>query len=279
MEADNTGTIFIGRLLKQLKMRPVVCCLVVLVLKLTLFASVDCIKAFADVSYADLFLAGKGYKPVEDAWSIKPMIPYPDDGSNIPDNQLYREWCVKTFKNGEQIYEAYKEIAFGITYRAEPPKTDYWQTPVETKQTKEGDCEDSVFLFFSRLSALEIDGDLVWGWVVDNENSAAFAHVWYRLSDKRGRPYIVEGFSKEWNGIVPEEMLAGGERRVPTLMLRHNQVIRVVDEMIPRFAESFEEDQFTWALSMNNATVVREIFQKLQVMFARYQEQSHQSLY
>jgi len=235
-----------------------------------------CIKAFADVSYADLFLAGKGYKPVEDAWSIKPLPTYPADGSNIPDNQLYREWCVKTFKNGQQIYEAYREIAFGINYRAEPTKTDNWQTPVETTKCRQGDCEDSVFLFFSKLSELDIDGDIVWGWVVDKENSVAFAHVWYQLFDKRGSPYIVEGFSKEWNGIVPIEMLTEGERRVPTLMLRHNQVNRVVDEMIPQFAESFEEDQFTWAVYMNNATIVREIFQKLQVMFSRYREQIQQ---
>ncbi|MCR4321397.1 MAG: hypothetical protein NUV74_13800 [Candidatus Brocadiaceae bacterium] len=249
-----------------------------------------CFESFADVSYADLFLAGRGYKPVEDSLPVKPLITYPTDlpvrvagmqtgGSNITDNQLYREWCIKTFKNGEQIYEAYKEIAFEINYRAEPSKTDYWQTPVETRQTKQGDCEDSVFLFFSKLSGLDIDGDIIWGWVADKENSIAFAHVWYQLSDKRGRPYIVEGFSKEWNGIKPVEMLTEGERRVPVLMLRHNQVNRVVDEMMPRFTESFEEDQFTWAVYMNNATMVKEIFQKLQVMFARYKGQLHQSMY
>jgi len=238
-----------------------------------------CFESCADVSYADLFLAGKGYKPVEDAWSIKPLITYPADGSNIPDNQLYREWCVKTFKNGEQIYEAYKEIAFGINYRAEPTKTDYWQTPVETRKYKQGDCEDSVFLFFSKLSELDIDGDIIWGWVADKENSTAFAHVWYQLFDKRGRPYIVEGFSKEWNGIIPVEMLTGGERRVPTFVLSHKQVNRVVDEILPGFDESFEDDQFPWTVYMNNSTVIKEIFQKLQVMFARYQGQLNQSLY
>ena len=238
-----------------------------------------CFESFADVSYADLFLAGRGYKLVEDPCPVKPLITYTADGNTIPNNHLYREWCVNTFRNGEQIYEAYKEIAFEINYRAEPSKTDYWQTPVETKKSKQGDCEDSVFLFFSKLSGLDIDGDIVWGWVVDKENSVAFAHVWYQLSDKRGRPYIVEGFSKEWNGIIPVEMLAEGESRVPTLMLRHNQVNRVVDEMMPRFTESFEEDQFTWAVYMNNATIVKEIFQKLQVMFTRYKVQLHQSLY
>jgi len=149
---------------------------------------------------------------------------------------------------------------------------------VETRQSRQGDCEDSVFLFFSKLSELDIDGDIIWGWVVDKENSDAFAHVWYQLSDKRGRPCIVEGFSKEWNGIVPVEMLTEGERRVLALMLRHNQVNRVVDEKILQFTESFEEDQFTWAVYMNNATLVKEIFKKLQVMFARYNGQLHQSI-
>ena len=238
-----------------------------------------CFESCADVSYADLFLSGRGYKPVEDAWSIKPLITYPTDGSNIPDNQPYREWCIKTFKNGEQVYEAYKEIAFGINYRAEPSKTDFWQTPVETRQSRHGDCEDSVFLFFSKLSRLDIDGDIIWGWVADKENSTAFAHVWYQLFDKRGRPYIVEGFSKEWNGIIPVEMLTGGERRVPTFVLSHKQVNRVVDEILPGFDESFEDDQFPWTVYMNNSTVIKEIFQKLQVMFARYQGQLNQSLY
>ena len=89
----------------------------------------------------------------------------------------------------------------------------------------------------------------------------------------------MEGFSKEWNGIIPVEMLTDGERRVPTLMLRHNQANRMVDEMIPSFAESYEEDQFTWAVYMNNATMVKEIFQKLQVMFARHKGQLQQSMY
>ena len=42
-------------------------------------------------------------------------------------------------------------------------------------------------------------------------------------------------------GIVPVEMLTEGERRVPTLMLRHKQVNHVVDEMIPQFAESLKK--------------------------------------
>lgn len=232
-----------------------------------------CVKAFADVSYADLFLSGGGYRPVEDAWSIRPSTSYPADESSISDNQPYREWCMKTFENGEHIYEAYKEIAFGINYRAEPTKTDYWQTPVETRRDRRGDCEDAVFLFFSRLSGLDIDGDVVWGWIVGRESAVAFAHVWYQLFDKHGRPYIVEGFSKEWNGIIPVEMIPEGERRIPTFVLRHKQVNRVVNEMFPGFDEPTEGARFPWAIYLDNSPVIREIFQKLQAMFTRYRGQ------
>jgi len=231
-------------------------------------------EAFAEVVYANLPLSGKGYKPVANTCPEK-LAPLSPDGS-IPDNPLYKEWCINTFNNGEQIYKAYKEIAFDIDYQAEPPKTDYWQTPTETRQRKKGDCEDSVFLFFSQLSELDIDGDVVWGWVVDRDNSIAFAHVWYQLFDKHGRAYIVEGFSKEWNGIIPEEMVAGVEERAPTLMLRHSRVNDVTNNTTPQFTESFEDDQFLWGIYLNTASVVRDIFQKLQDMFTRYDGQQHQ---
>ena len=69
-----------------------------------------------------------------------------------------------------------------------------------------------------------------------------------------------------------------GRERVPTFVLSHKQVNRVVDEMLPGFDESFEADQFTWTIYMNNSTVIKEIFQKLQVMFARYKGQLDQSM-
>lgn len=234
------------------------------------------VKVFADISYADMFLSGRGYKPVEDTRSEKLTTTHFSSKSSIPDNPLYREWCTNTFNNGKQIYEAYKEIAFDIEYRSEPPKTDYWQTPVETRQSKKGDCEDSVFLFFSRLSELDIDGDVVWGWVTDRRNSMAFAHVWYQLFDKRGKAYIVEGFSKEWNGIIPAEMILGTEERVPTLMLRHNQINPGADKLIPQFTELFEDKQFAWGIFLDNSTAIKEIFQKLQDMFTRYSRQMSQ---
>lgn len=74
----------------------------------------------------------------------------------------------------------------------------------------------------------------------------SFAHGWYQLFDKRGRPYIVEGFLKEWNGIIPVEMLPGMEERIQTLVIRHNQVNHFADEAIPRFTESFAGEDFSW---------------------------------
>jgi hypothetical protein len=232
------------------------------------------------VSYADIFLQGKGYNPISfyashaNREDCEPLPAGSQQENSIPDNQAYREWCTRTFSNGEQIYEAYKEIAFDIDYQAEPPRTDYWQTPLETLQSKHGDCEDSIFVFFSMLSDLDIDGDIVWGWVVEKETSNTFAHVWYQLFDKQGKAYIVEGFSKEWNGIIPIEMVTAGEERVPTLLLKHNQVTRVVDEMVPRF---LEDSQFLWNISMDNSSLIKNIFEKLQDMFHRYNEQIHQS--
>lgn len=239
-----------------------------------ILSAIPSMKVFADISYADLFLNGKGYKPVEDTYSAKSFITYPQN--TLPENLPYRDWCIDTFDNGEQIYDAYKEIAFDIDYRAEPPKTDYWQTPLETLQSKRGDCEDSVFLFFSKLSGLDIDGDIVWGRVVDKGNSISFAHAWYQLFDKHGKLYIVEGFSKEWNGIIPVEIIQGTEERVPTLLLRHSQVTHVVNELIPGFTESFEDEEFSWSLFFKNTTIIKEIFQKLQDMFSRYRQQTHE---
>lgn len=115
-----------------------------------ILSSFCCVEAFADVSYANLFLSGRGYDPIKDTWMEKSLVTRPTDGNALPDNPRYKEWCINTFDNGEQIYEAYKEIAFDIDYRPEPQKTDYWQTPIETMQSKKGDCEDSAFLFFSQ---------------------------------------------------------------------------------------------------------------------------------
>lgn len=129
------------------------------------------------------------------------------------DNLLYKKWCKETFENGEYIYEAYKYIAFNIKYTPESYKTDYWQTPKKTREIKKGDCEDAVFLFFSQLLPNQKNAEIVWGWVIGIQDLVGRAHVWYQLTDKRGNVYIVEGFSKDWNGIIPMEIVKEDEER------------------------------------------------------------------
>ncbi|MBI5308581.1 MAG: hypothetical protein HZB37_09695 [Planctomycetes bacterium] len=238
---------------------------------------IGCGDVFADVSYADLFLHGKGFKPVAEDASSKSAMPFPLAENDIPDNPYYREWCVNTFDNGVQIYDAYKKIAFDIEYRSEPPKTDYWQTPDETMQSKQGDCEDSVFFLVSRLAKWEIDGEIVWGWVTDRLRPIAFAHVWYQIYDKQGKAYVVEGFSKEWNGIIPTEIIGETEKRIPTLILRHNLVRQALEEQVSdqedsqawMGKESIEDLQFSWDIFFMKSPVVSGIFFKLQDMLSR----------
>jgi len=232
-----------------------------------------CTKSFADVSYADLFLDGKGYKPAGEQWQIDSALLSEDGKNELPKNRQYKEWCKEMFEGGEQIYEAYREIAFAIDYHAEPPKTDHWQTPVETRKSKQGDCEDSVFLFFSKLSQLNIDGEIVWGWVINKENEQSFAHVWYQLFDKYGSLYIVEGFSREWNGIIPVKLLDNNEERIPNFILRHNVINKLANGSAAEFLGPIKEIQYSWNMHPENTYYIKDIFHKLQKMFKRYREQ------
>ncbi|MFQ5963013.1 MAG: hypothetical protein ACE5KZ_01850 [Candidatus Scalinduaceae bacterium] len=159
-----------------------------------------------------------GYKPVMDE------CPYPEDKGKLYDNFLYKKWCEDTFENGDYIYEAYKDIAFDIKYTPEPAKTDFWQTPLETVRLKKGDCEDAVFLFFSQMPSNLKNAEIVWGWVIDKQSKVGRAHVWYQLMDKRGQQYIVEGFSKDWNGIIPMEIVRRTETRKSIFTISHSAV-------------------------------------------------------
>ena len=64
--------------------------------------------------------------------------------SNIKaeENKGFKIWCIETFEYGEYVYEAYKNITFGIDYVSESNNEDIWQTPEETLSIKQGDCED-----------------------------------------------------------------------------------------------------------------------------------------
>ena len=167
-----------------------------------------------------------GYKPVLDECPDIEVGAY----CNTPvpcDNTLYKEWCEKTFKYGNYIYEAYKDVAFNIKYTPESAKTDFWQTPFETTKSKNGDCEDAVFLFFSHLLPNQENAEIVWGWVIDRKIGVARAHVWYQLIGKEGQLYVVEGFSNDWNGIIPMEIIKQTESRKPIFTLSHLEAIRL----------------------------------------------------
>ena len=168
-----------------------------------------------------------GYKPVLDE------CPDLEDGKIFLDNTLYKEWCESTFKHGSLIYGAYKDIAFNIKYTPESAKTDFWQTPFETTKSKNGDCEDAVFLFFSHLLPNQENAEIVWGWVIDRRTGVAKAHVWYQLKDIEGQLYVVEGFSNDWNGIILMEIIRQTESRQPIFTLSHLEASRLAS-MISR---------------------------------------------
>jgi hypothetical protein len=161
------------------------------------------------------------YKPVPDE------CPYPDNNGRLLDNFMYKDWCEETFDNGKYIYEAYKDIAFNIKYTPEQAKTDIWQTPYETSKSKRGDCEDAVFLFTSHLPSMQKNVKIIWGWVFDKGSRIARAHVWSQLTDKAGQQYIVEGFSKDWDRIIPLEIVEKTELRKPIFTIKHSGFCRL----------------------------------------------------
>lgn len=153
------------------------------------------------------------------------------DNRRILENLPYRKWCEETFVNGRYIYNAYKEIAFNITYTPELEKTDFWQTPSETARIKRGDCEDAVFLFFSQISQKQKCAEIVWGWVIERKSMVGKAHVWYQIEDKKGRPYVVEAFSQDWNGIIPLDDLEQKEIRKPIFVIAHTTMDSLVESL------------------------------------------------
>ena len=168
-----------------------------------------------------------GYKPVLDEY---PDTEYTNERH---ENSLYKKWCEETFINGINIYEGYRDITFNIKYTPEADRTDNWQTPLETASLGHGDCEDAVFLFFSHLPPTQKNAEIVWGWVIDRHGIAK-AHVWYQLTDRYGNEHIVEGFSNDWNGIIPMNIMRKTEARKPILKITHLEASRLLT-LISRF--------------------------------------------
>lgn len=126
---------------------------------------------------------------------------------SAPDNFKYRQWCMDTFYNGSQIYEAYKVVAFDIEYVKDVfPFLDYWQTPIETFKLKKGDCEDAIILFSSLISVCNEDVRLVWGYIYGKESGGKAKHVWIELTSKNKTTYILEAYKGDWGGIIKKEI-------------------------------------------------------------------------
>jgi hypothetical protein len=222
------------------------------------------------------------YKPVPDTYL------YIEDEGKSNDNFLYKEWCEETFDNGRYIYEAYKNI------------------PLETVRLKKGDCEDAVFHFFSQLLPNQRNAEIRWGWVIDKRDEVGKAHVWYQLIDKVGKQYIVEGFSKDWDGIIPMEIVEKTETRRPIITIVHSSVSRLAhlpletdDEKIWEFFPDFMDTQYyssdriltehqlavqerLWGhrkyptramMSQNVGKEICNILKKLHELFSRYESQ------
>ncbi len=187
------------------------------------------------------------------------------------ENLNYRKWCEETFMNGSDIYKAYKEVAFNITYTPEQEKTDFWQTPSETKRIKKGDCEDAVLLFFSQIPPEQKCAEIVWGWVFDKKSMVGKAHVWYQIQDRKGRPYVVEAFSQTWNGIMPLDVLERNEIRKPIFAIAHDTVARLVNSLQKAAyyqKKRSEMDLFAETSSKREETTVPRFSQEWATLFS-----------
>jgi len=166
-----------------------------------------------------------GYRPIPDAY-----VGF-DDKGKISNSLQYREWCENTFDNGNHIYEAYKNMTFNIKYTPEPDGEDYWQTPTETATLKNGDCEDTMLYFFSLLPSDVKNAEIAWGWIINKQSLVGRAHVWYQLTDKKGRKYVVEGFADDWSGIIPFNIVLKTEIRKPIFTISHCMFDRLSREL------------------------------------------------
>ncbi len=125
------------------------------------------------------------------------------------------------------------------------------------------------------------------------------AHVWYQLVDKKGQQYIVEGFSNDWNGIIPIEIIEETELRRPIFTITHAIVSRLArtlaktdDNQIAQslvdlstatnFSNHDSGDQpfsqgIDTLLLPNTTKEISNILNKLHELFSRYERQNEES--
>lgn len=147
---------------------------------------------------------------------------------SAPDNFEFRAWCVQTFDGGSDIYEAYKTINFDIEYVYDS-NGDFWQKPKETLKLKQGDCEDSMFLFSSLISLDLENVEIVWGYV--SSEYGMFKHVYGRLTDKNGKIYLLQNYYKRtWGGIILEEKAKQTMIWTPIVILTQPTFVKITKD-------------------------------------------------
>ena len=190
-----------------------------------------------------------------------------------PENSEYKSWCEDKFTNGSLIYEAYRQVAFSIKYAQEPPYNDFWQTPLETFYRHAGDCEDAALLFNNILPHQFFDGMIMWGVIKDLKNDSEYAHVWTELCDKNGQLYLVEPFTKDWDGIIPidlvknkkiEKRIIGIPCRLINDLLNNHIDLESVRRSVVNKRVIFDQTQ---------NRLIEDIFAKLQRVSLRYIDQ------
>ncbi len=140
---------------------------------------------------------------------------------SAPENVKFKEWCVKTFENGSEIYEAYRVINFDIEYKSDKSSGvfDFWQKPKETLLLKTGDCEDIMILFSDLLPWNQDNFEIAWGFVYSRISIAKTKHVWGQLTGKDGQIYLLEGGKENWNAIQKQEIVEKTEYRDPFVVI------------------------------------------------------------
>lgn len=219
-------------------------------------------------SYASLDISG--YYPVsaKDEFCSRPSP------IELPDNPLYKKWCEERFIHGSYIYEAYRQIAFGIEYTPEPPKVDLWQTPFETMKIHGGDCEDAILLFCELLPKSYNYGEIIWGVIFDVKSLIHFAHVWFKLYDKNGEVYVVEPFSGRWNGIIPMEIIKEREIRQDIITIPNTMISDLLTSDSPQYQDiqRFIDNQLV-TYDWRQKKEADNIFTKLAQLTRRYKRQ------
>ena len=190
-----------------------------------------------------------------------------------PENSSFKVWCERKFLEGHSVYDAYRQIAFKIKFREEPPHNDFWQTPLETMHRHAGDCEDAVLLFNNILPHHINNGRIVWGVVEDLVKNVEFAHVWFELKDRKGELYLVDPFTNDWNGITHLALLKDKKIKMEIVGIPNNLIGDLLDNKLEIEAVKRSIIIRKQFFDPNLIRRIDDIFAKLKRVSLRYVEQ------